>query len=720
MNNTSIDDLLVRAQQALQAGRPESALPLLQQAVALQPQRLDIRVQCAALLGELQQPQAAHEVMAQAREQLMTDADGACNLAITAEAAGLLPQAIEGYRRALELQPEHNRSLTNLSALAAAARQWPEAITLAQRALALSPSHRALWVNLCDFLTGSGQEDEALACIEEACKRWPDDTGLSLRRVVASSLAGRWRDGKTLLESLGPAAVQRLDAQLRGRVRGGFAKDHTAWYPLDLRELFLAHVFDRMRCGDWRQTQLAASTMGQLLAEYQAQPSPRDWRDAQFHALQLPVDEATQRGLWQATASTLGRRVEPVELPPVALRRGATGPVRVGLAPAVLRDERSIRHFLDQLRLHDRKRFEFRVYLSEPSSRWPGTQALAELGVDCIGIDHFSVVEAAQRIRLDELDVFVDMTYYTPQCRAEILLSRVAAVHMRHQSWHRFQKPSSLPGGHAPCEYTVGDHFTHPGPDVQTIQAAFGSVVRFPGSCWLALPPTSQTQQLPDLNARSAQRRAALGFPESACVLAAWMPALYIDEDSLAIWCGVLREQAHTLLWLPPYAIDTAANLRLRAQAHGVSPDRLVFAKPAPRLKLLDDLSQADLFVDSTRYSASAALADALHLGLPALAYGGNHMPSRLGGSLLHAAGLGELVSDNYADYAAKLTHLCAEPTARLAWAQHLLHNRLSGSAPLFQPQQQVRQWERAWGEMARRQRLGLPHTAFDLDALPE
>ncbi len=713
MNTTPIDTLLLQAQQALQAGQPEAALPFLQQALAQQPHRPDLRVQCAAILGVLQQPQAAHQLMLQAREQLLGDADGACNLAITAEAAGLVGDAIEWYRHALSLQPQHVRALTNLSALAAAAHQWPEAVTLAQQARALSPGDMGLWLNVCDFLTGSGREDEALASIEEACHRFPDDERLAIRRVVASSLAGRWQEGERLLAGLGTSAARQLDAMLRGRARPGpESKANVAWYPLDLRELFLAHVFERLRRADTRQAELAGRLIGELLAEFNAQPGPRDWRDVQFHALQLPVDEATQRGLWHATMLTLRNRVEAVDIPPVARRLQAEGPVRVGLALPPLRDERRIDHLICQLSLHDRQHFRFFVYLSEPRQRFAAAQTLDDLGVGCIGIDHFSVVEAVQRIRLDELDVFVDWTFYDPSCRSEILNSRVAPVHMRHQSWHRHQATAAGPQVVAPCEYTVGDAFTHPGTEPASIQAEFGAVVRFPGSCWLAMPPSVQPAP------RNAARRAAVGLPEQACVMAAWMPALYIDNASFAAWCQVLREQAHTLLWLPPMPIDTAANLRLRAQAHGVAAERLVFAQPAPRLQLLTDLCQADLFVDSTRYSASAALADALHLGLPALAFGGGLMPSRLGGSLLHAAGLGDQVSNSIEDYAARLGRLCSDASERQRLSERLQRLRSEGATPLFQPEQQVRHWELAWAEMARRQRSGLAHTAFDVEAL--
>ena len=74
---------------------------------------------------------------------------------------------------------------------------------------------------------------------------------------------------------------------------------------------------------------------------------------------------------------------------------------------------------------------------------------------------------------------------------------------------------------------------------------------------------------------------------------------------------------------------------------------RLVFA---PRVAPADHLARqrlADLFLDTLPFNAHVTASDALWAGLPLLTCRGDAFASRVAASVLHAAGLPELVVDN-------------------------------------------------------------------------
>ena len=88
-------------------------------------------------------------------------------------------------------------------------------------------------------------------------------------------------------------------------------------------------------------------------------------------------------------------------------------------------------------------------------------------------------------------------------------------------------------------------------------------------------------------------------------------------------------------------------------------------------------------------------------------------MASRMGGSILRAAGLPASVFSTSRQLVQAAIALGTDPVA-LATLRQGLAVALS-TAPLFQPQARVREWEWAWTRMVERHRAGLPAAAFDV-----
>jgi predicted O-linked N-acetylglucosamine transferase (SPINDLY family) len=134
------------------------------------------------------------------------------------------------------------------------------------------------------------------------------------------------------------------------------------------------------------------------------------------------------------------------------------------------------------------------------------------------------------------------------------------------------------------------------------------------------------------------------------------------------------------------------------AMAQGVSADRLVFA---PRLPIAEHLARhvhADLFLDTLPYNAHTTCSDALGMGLPVLSCVGNTFSARVAGSLLHALGLNEMVTDNLADYESRASYYASDPGALLAIKQHLQKQRTTNA--LFNPAQFARALEQQYQNM--------------------
>ena len=108
----------------------------------------------------------------------------------------------------------------------------------------------------------------------------------------------------------------------------------------------------------------------------------------------------------------------------------------------------------------------------------------------------------------------------------------------------------------------------------------------------------------------------------------------------------ILRGVPGSVLWMLAGNDDTNARLCAAAEQLGVGSERLVFAPRQANPAHLARYPLADLFLDTFPYGAHTTASDALWMGLPVLTLSGRAFASRVCGSLVTAAGLGDLVCD--------------------------------------------------------------------------
>ena len=177
----------------------------------------------------------------------------------------------------------------------------------------------------------------------------------------------------------------------------------------------------------------------------------------------------------------------------------------------------------------------------------------------------------------------------------------------------------------------------------------------------------------------------------------------------------LLRSIPRSTLWLYRDNEVAARNLRREAQARDIDPERLVFA---PRLKLQDHLARhthADLFLDTLPYNAHTTASDALWTGLPVLTCAGKAFSSRVCGSLLHAVGLPELITNSLEDYEALAIRLATDPVYLDTIGAKLARNR--DAAPLFDTNRFRLNIEAAYAEMWQTWENGQPPSAITVQS---
>jgi hypothetical protein len=113
----------------------------------------------------------------------------------------------------------------------------------------------------------------------------------------------------------------------------------------------------------------------------------------------------------------------------------------------------------------------------------------------------------------------------------------------------------------------------------------------------------------------------------------------------------ILREVPDSALWLLTGDAETNTRLQEAAAGQGVARERILFAGKAANPQHLARIALADLFLDTAPYGAHSTAADALTAGLPILTLEGRSFASRFCGSVVSAAGLGDLICASPEDY---------------------------------------------------------------------
>lgn len=282
--------------------------------------------------------------------------------------------------------------------------------------------------------------------------------------------------------------------------------------------------------------------------------------------------------------------------------------------------------------LHDRSQFEVYAFSWSRDDGSPLRERVVRAMDHYLRIDELSDAAAAQYIRQHEIDILIDLHGLTAGARPQILAYRPAPVQI---TWLGFPGTSALPG----IDYVIADSYLMPPHMAQhfTEQPLY-------------LPDTFQIN---DRQRRIGPRpsRASVGLPETGLVFCSFNNSYKLKPELFAHWMNILQRVPASVLWLVADTPAVAQRLQDYAAAAGVARERLIFASRAAPADYLARYQLADLFLDTYPFNAGTTASDALWAGLPLLTCSGPTFASRMAGSLLHAVGLPELITESFNAY---------------------------------------------------------------------
>ncbi len=583
-----------------------------------------------------------------------------------------------------------------------AAGKAHQALNFLNDAVARSPEQASFSILLGKALYNMGRLDEAFAALKEGLDRDPNNSdGYHALGSVLNGLGSI--DGALTalrhtieLDPEQPGVYTTLGNVLQSTGRYGEAidafREALKRDPGAVATRIALFSSRRYQC-DWDGLDAEEAAWLPELRACEATITP-------FMLLGMPV---SNEDLF-ATGARYARQIKvrsgaPIAAPALETYVRPSGRIRLGYLSSDYGNHATSMLLVEAIERHNRDRFEVTAYCHSVDD---GSEMRRRV---VLAFDRFEIVrdlghdEVARKIRDDGVEILVDLKGYTRDARQEVMALRPAPVQVGYLGY-----PATTGADY--LDYMIADALVAPFEH----QPHYSERLVHLRTCY---QPNDRERHIDP----APVTRADCGLPDTGFVFCSFNNSFKLNRRFFAIWMDLLHSVPGSTLWLlqkSPYVRD---NLLREAARHGIDESRVVFAAQAPIEKHLARHAVADLFLDSLPCTAHTTASDAVWAGLPLLTCMGETFAGRVAASVLHSAGMDELVTTTIEEYAATALRLARDPVELQDIRAKLREQRLS--MPLYDTELYLRELEGAFTHMSRRHRAGeLPHsfTVSDTD----
>jgi len=583
--------------------------------------------------------------------------------------------------KTIQINPNHTKAHNNLGIVFQELGEPQKAISCYEKAIEINPNYAGAYSNLGAVFNELGDHKKAISCCEKAIEINPNYADAYNNLGVVFNELGDHKKAISCCEkaiqiqpnyaeahnNLGVTLQEqgKLDEAVRSYARALQVKpDYDFALAQKLHQQ--AHMCDWHAIAEFEQVQKTLGIMGEAVSTFSLlsrEDSPvrqrlrsENWARQNYKNVQTPLP------------------AKPVQKPTK---------LRIGYFSADFHDHPTLRLMSGVLAAHDSSRFEIYAYSYGATRHGEIREQLAkqvDKFSDILGVTNLDVVTQA---RAHGLDIAVDLKGYTQNTRSELFAYRLAPIQINYLGY-----PSTM--GADFIDYIVADATVIPEEQREHYSE---SIIYLPHS----YQPNDNTRKIAD----STITRADFSLPEDVFVFCCFNNNYKLSPREFDIWMRLLQKVDGSVLWLLRSNRWAEDNLYKEAEARGVDASRIVFAEMTPHVEHLARLRLADLFVDTFNCNAHTMASEALWAGIPVVTKPGEQFAARVAASLLNAIGLHELIADTEEAYEALILELAINKGKMALVKQKLADNRLT--QPLFSTELYTKHLESAYQQVYQR-----------------
>ena len=665
-------------------GRPDDAIEAYEQALVLRPDLIEAQSNLGNLLrlkGDLENAEKAYR---KALEINPGFADAHNNLGALFKEQGRLDDALAACLKAIELAPDSASAYNNLGHVLIALRRYQQAINAFEQALkrytdfpealfglgnalypmkrfkdaievyrkviALRPDFAEAINNLGNSLSELGKLEEAESCFRKAIRLKPDYAEAYNNLGNTLQFQGKKKAALAPLKkaiSLDPGYAEAYNNL--GKVLVYLSRPYEALEPLRkalaLKADFVAAIYNQgYAFNELGKRQKAYAKFREVL---RLKPA---WHQAHSTLLMSlgydpNIDEELlfeEHKLWgERHALPLANRIKPHENDCEPQR-----PLRLGYISADFGNHPVSHMIFSTLAARDRGQFKVHLY----SGRVKEDEMTRQFQKDADVWRSIAGVrddDLATMIRKDRIDILVDLSGHTAGGRLPVFARKPAPV---QATWIGYCDTTGV----AAIDYVIMDPLTAP----ESTQKWFvEKVVRLPDTRFCYTPP----EYAPRVADLPASKNHFITF-------GSFNNLLKVTPAVVGLWCQVLRavpDSRMIIKWPTLREPQRSDDLRWLFSSNGIAPSRVdIRSANASPEAVLADYARIDIALDTFPYSGGITTCEALWMGVPVVTMMGRRPVSRQCGSIVTAAGCGDLIASDEAEFVRIAARLATDPQA--------------------------------------------------------
>ena len=645
---------------AHQSGRTEIAISFMTRAIEREPRRANYFLNLGQVLetsGELERAMECYRQAATLEAGLEA---AHYRLGIVSMKSGNPTAAVQSFSQVLKIRPQAYEAASGLGNALHRLGKLEQAIVCYRTAIALKSDYVEAHNNLGTVLHELGRFDEAAACYRQVLAHKPD-------------FAEAYSNLGMTLRSRGDFQEAVENGQKAVALRPDYLKSHlnlaNAYKDLGLlseaaesyRQAIALSPTYALAHTNLAETLVEQGRIEEAVASYETaialEPTggPAYSNLLYLYSFSAHVSPGHERVFaegWEKVMLTDDERA--------AARERASA--RAGVFPAPSRTGRKLRlgivsaelgthpvavflqTFLDQL---DRSRFHLTLFptVARSGSRAEHFLQLADNSMHLIGVPDAQV---ADLIRAQHIDILIDTTGHTSNCRLGIFAHRAAPVQCSYIGYWSTTGLTEMDWYITDADYSAGcdAHFTEGLWRLPHMAHCYTGDESLPESAWESDP--HGTIWLGSFNKYSKMR-----------------------EETLRLWAKVMLAVPEAKLLLEDrmmYEGETHARLLTTLSSCGVAPERVVFIPPVPGSAFAQHMAlydRLDIALDTIPFNSGTTAFDALWMGVPLVALEGNRVGGRMASSIVRALGHPEWSAQNEEDYVAIVCALARDVEGR-------------------------------------------------------